>query len=70
MQRLFLQYCLASVADFANRLLAANRPIDILVNNAGVMAPRTRETTADGFEMQLGTNYLFHFSLTGRLCRC
>jgi NAD(P)-dependent dehydrogenase (short-subunit alcohol dehydrogenase family) len=58
---------LASVADFANRMLAADRPIDILINNAGVMAPRTRQVTADGFEMQFGTNYLSHFALTGRL---
>lgn len=58
---------LASVAAFSDRLLAAGRPIDILVNNAGVMALPKRQTTVDGFEMQLGTNYLSHFALTGRL---
>ncbi len=58
---------LASVADFANRTLAAGRPIDILVNNAGVMAVQSRQITPDGFEMQLGTNYLTHFALTARL---
>jgi NAD(P)-dependent dehydrogenase (short-subunit alcohol dehydrogenase family) len=58
---------LTSVAAFADRMLAAGRPIDILINNAGVMAPRERKTTADGFEMQFGTNYLGHFALTGRL---
>ena len=58
---------LASVAAFADRDLAAGRPIDILVNNAGIMAVPTRQTTVDGFELQFGTNYLSHFALTGRL---
>ncbi|RZJ29561.1 MAG: SDR family NAD(P)-dependent oxidoreductase [Brevundimonas sp.] len=58
---------LADVVAFADRLLAAGRPIDILINNAGVMALPTRQTTADGFEMQFGTNYLSHFALTARL---
>jgi NAD(P)-dependent dehydrogenase (short-subunit alcohol dehydrogenase family) len=58
---------LASVANFADRMISAGRPIDILVNNAGVMALRERGTTTDGFETQFGTNYLSHFALTGRL---
>jgi len=58
---------LASVSAFAERILAAGRPIDILVNNAGVMALAKRETTMDGFERQFGTNYLSHFALTGHL---
>jgi NAD(P)-dependent dehydrogenase (short-subunit alcohol dehydrogenase family) len=58
---------LASVADFAERMLAKGQPIDVLVNNAGVMAPPQRGTTADGFETQFGTNYLSHFALTARL---
>ncbi len=41
--------------------------IDLLVNNAGVMALPQRKETADGFEMQLGTNVLGHFALTGLL---
>jgi len=58
---------LASVKAFADRMLAEGRPIDLLINNAGVMALPKRQTTADGFEMQFGTNYLSHFALTARL---
>lgn len=58
---------LASVAAFAGHLVAAGQPVDVLVNNAGVMALPERRVTADGFEMQLGTNYLGHFALTGLL---
>jgi NAD(P)-dependent dehydrogenase (short-subunit alcohol dehydrogenase family) len=58
---------LDSVHDFAARQLAQRRPLDILVNNAGVMAPPKRQQTADGFELQFGTNVLGHFALTGLL---
>jgi NAD(P)-dependent dehydrogenase (short-subunit alcohol dehydrogenase family) len=58
---------LASIADFAGRMEAERAPIDLLINNAGVMAPPHRETTTDAFELQLGTNHLGHFALTGRL---
>ncbi len=58
---------MASVAAFADRLAADHPVVDLLVNNAGVMALPTRETTADGFEMQFGTNYLGHFALTAHL---
>jgi NAD(P)-dependent dehydrogenase (short-subunit alcohol dehydrogenase family) len=54
---------LASVREFAG---AWDGELDLLVNNAGVMA-LPRRTTADGFEMQLGTNHLGHFALTGLL---
>ncbi|NBB53275.1 SDR family NAD(P)-dependent oxidoreductase [Rhizobium sp. CRIBSB] len=57
----------ASVAAFADRLLAEGQPIHGLINNAGVMMLPTREATEDGFEMQLATNYLGHFALTARL---
>jgi NAD(P)-dependent dehydrogenase (short-subunit alcohol dehydrogenase family) len=58
---------LVAVAGFAERILGAGRPVDILVNNAGVMMLPQRQLTADGFEMQLGTNFLGHFALTGHL---
>jgi NAD(P)-dependent dehydrogenase (short-subunit alcohol dehydrogenase family) len=58
---------LASVAALAEELNAEGRPIDLLINNAGVMTPPERDTTADGFELQIGSNHLGHFALTGRL---
>ncbi len=58
---------LASVRSFAEAWSASNPDgLDLLINNAGVMAI-PRRTTADGFEMQLGTNHLGHFALTGLL---
>ncbi|MCY4193700.1 MAG: SDR family NAD(P)-dependent oxidoreductase [bacterium] len=57
---------LASVERFAAEAADRLDRIDVLMNNAGVMAcPLAR--TADGFEMQFGTNHLGHFALTGRL---
>jgi NAD(P)-dependent dehydrogenase (short-subunit alcohol dehydrogenase family) len=58
---------LASVRDFSDGLLADGTPVDVLINNAGVMAPPTRMTTADGFELQFGSNFLGPFALTVRL---
>ena len=57
---------LVSVARFAAEAVDDFDRIDVLVNNAGVMCcPFGR--TADGFEMQFGTNHLGHFALTTRL---
>jgi len=58
---------LASVREFADGLAADSRPVDLLLNNAGVMAPPTRMVTADGFELQFGSNFLGPFALTVRL---
>ena len=58
---------LASVREFADGLAADGRPVDLLANNAGVMAVPARMTTADGFELQFGTNFLGPFALTVRL---
>ncbi len=57
---------LESVRSFATALVAEHPRIDVLVNNAGVMMP-PRSETADGFELQFGTNHLGHFALTGLL---
>jgi NAD(P)-dependent dehydrogenase (short-subunit alcohol dehydrogenase family) len=54
---------LASVREFAD---GWGGPVDILVNNAGIMIPPLSRT-ADGFEMQFGTNHLGHFALTNLL---
>ncbi|OBB31184.1 short-chain dehydrogenase [Mycolicibacterium peregrinum] len=58
---------LASVAELSQKLCAEGAPIHVLVNNAGVMTPPDRQTTADGFELQFGTNHLGHFALTAQL---
>lgn len=54
---------LASVRAFADRFSESGQAIDVLMNNAGVMACPFGHT-ADGFEMQFGTNHLGHFELT------
>lgn len=57
---------LGSVRRFAEGFLAEHAALPLLINNAGVMALPYRRT-ADGFEMQFGTNHLGHFALTGLL---
>lgn len=58
---------LASVSAFAERVGKQHSKLDLLINNAGVMVPPQRQLTSDGFELQLGTNYLGHFALTCHL---
>ncbi|MDF2993628.1 MAG: dehydrogenase with different specificity [Microbacterium sp.] len=58
---------LASVADLGAALRQDGMPVHLLVNNAGVMTPPTRQTTADGHELQFGTNHLGHVALVGHL---
>jgi len=57
---------LDSVKTFATEVVNTHERIDILVNNAGVMGT-PRHETADGFELQFGTNHLGHFALTAHL---
>jgi NAD(P)-dependent dehydrogenase (short-subunit alcohol dehydrogenase family) len=54
---------LASVREFAGRF---TEPFDLLINNAGLSLPPLQRT-ADGFELQFGTNHLGHFALTNLL---
>ncbi|MCS6883176.1 MAG: oxidoreductase [Oscillochloridaceae bacterium] len=57
---------LSSVRAFAERFQTRYSALPVLINNAGVMATPYRRT-ADGFELQFGTNHLGHFALTGLL---
>jgi len=57
---------LDSVRRCADGLLAASQPFDVIIANAGVMAC-PKGSTADGFEMQFGTNHLGHFVLVNRI---
>jgi NAD(P)-dependent dehydrogenase (short-subunit alcohol dehydrogenase family) len=54
---------LASVRAFAQAFKAKHSSLHLLILNAGLMAPQERMETADGFEVQLGTNHLGHFLL-------
>lgn len=58
---------LAAVERAADEIAGEVDQIDVLMNNAGVMALPSRQTTAQGLEMQLGVNHVGHFALTLRL---
>ena len=58
---------LSSVRRFAEEFLNSHDQLHLLINNAGVMMMPELNRTADGFEMQFGTNHLGHFALTGLL---
>jgi NAD(P)-dependent dehydrogenase (short-subunit alcohol dehydrogenase family) len=55
---------LASVRRAAEQLCGAYDHLDLLIDNAGLMFPPYGRTE-DGFELQIGTNHLGHFALTG-----
>ena len=59
---------LASVKSFYETITTDYKTLDLLINNAGVMVPPPSKTE-DGFELQIGTNFIGHFALTGRLFR-
>jgi NAD(P)-dependent dehydrogenase (short-subunit alcohol dehydrogenase family) len=58
---------LDSVAELGRTLTQEDRPIHLLINNAGVMTPPERQNTADGFELQFGSNHLGHVALVAHL---
>lgn len=58
---------LASVSAFGEALRADGAPVHVLINNAGVMTPPSRQVTAEGHELQFGTNHLGHVALVGHL---
>lgn len=58
---------LSSVAAFGDTMRRSRDSLHVLINNAAVMAPPEKRRTADGFELQFGTNFLGHFALTAQL---
>lgn len=60
----------ASVRDFCDTWMKTGQKIDTLILNAGISNVPTREETVDGFERQLATNYLGHFTMTNLLLPC
>jgi NAD(P)-dependent dehydrogenase (short-subunit alcohol dehydrogenase family) len=58
---------LAAIRSLAAGIVADGAPLDILLNNAGLVAAPRRATTADGFELQFGVNFLAPYVLTALL---
>ncbi|WP_221932235.1 SDR family oxidoreductase [Flavobacterium zepuense] len=58
---------LSSIKAFVSRMTLKGQAINLLINNAGVMTPPKRLETADGFELQFGTNHIGHLALTAQL---
>ncbi|GAB7036871.1 MULTISPECIES: SDR family oxidoreductase [Catenuloplanes] len=58
---------LRSVATLGAALRDEGRPIHLMINNAGVMTPPTHQYTAEGIELQFGTNHLAHVALVAHL---
>ena len=56
---------LESIHSFVKKFNETHSKLDVLLNNAGIICPY--EKTKDGFEIQIGTNHLGHFALTGLL---
>lgn len=58
---------LDDIGRFVRKMIAKQPELHVLINNAGVMTPPKRLTTSDGFEVQIGVNFLGHFALTSGL---
>ncbi len=58
---------LGQVHQFAADFLAKHPHLHVLVNNAAAMVPPAAGTTAEGYELQFGVNFLGPFALTGHL---
>lgn len=56
----------ASVATYAETVLASDRPLDLVINSAGIMAT-PEQRVGPGWELQLATNHLGHYALVNRL---
>ncbi|KAJ9604654.1 hypothetical protein H2200_010768 [Cladophialophora chaetospira] len=54
---------LDSARSCAQEFLQKSSILNVLINNAGIMMLPERTLTVDGFEAQLGVNYLAHFVL-------